>query len=137
MYVFALMVSFVDTPALSTHSLATCRPCTPGSICATSQTGLKSYHLLLRSLCALCAHPAAPKALYKANVLVIESTCVERLHEKSRIRRKCLGAWGINVLILAFGICSVHGLLYELGGIFHRKALKALPQLREKGWGRV
>lgn len=72
-----------------------------------------------------------PKAPYKADVLVIESTYGDRLHENRRTRRQRLekvlehaltnqGA----VLIPAFSIGRTQELLYELEDILYRRALK-------------
>ena len=73
----------------------------------------------------------APKAPYKADILVIESTYGDRLHEDRRSRRArlekvlehALSNQG-TVLIPAFSIGRTQELLYELEDIIHRKALR-------------
>lgn len=72
----------------------------------------------------------APKAPYKANILVIESTYGDRLHEDRRNRRarleKVLEHALSNdgtVMIPAFSIGRTQELLYELEDIIHRRAL--------------
>jgi len=73
----------------------------------------------------------APKAPYKADILVIESTYGDRLHEDRRSRRArlekvlehALSNQG-TVLIPAFSIGRTQELLYELEDIIHRRALK-------------
>lgn len=73
----------------------------------------------------------APKAPYKADVLVIESTYGDRLHEGRRSRRArlekvlehALSNQG-TVMIPAFSIGRTQELLYELEDIIHRRALK-------------
>lgn len=73
----------------------------------------------------------APKAPYKADILVIESTYGDRLHEDRRSRRArlekvlehALSNLG-TVLIPAFSIGRTQELLYELEDIIHRRALK-------------
>lgn len=75
----------------------------------------------------------APKAPYKADILVIESTYGDRLHESRRTRRQglekvlehALSNQG-TVLIPAFSIGRTQELLYELEDIIHRKKLDAL-----------
>jgi len=75
----------------------------------------------------------APKAPYKADILVIESTYGDRLHESRRTRRRrlekvlehALSNQG-TVLIPAFSIGRTQELLYELEDIIHRKKLDAL-----------
>lgn len=81
----------------------------------------------------------APKAPYKADILVIESTYGDRLHESRRTRRTrrtrrkrlekvlehALSNQG-TVLIPAFSIGRTQELLYELEDIIHRKKLDAL-----------
>lgn len=72
----------------------------------------------------------APKAPYKADILVIESTYGDRLHEDRRSRRArlekvlehALSNQG-TVLIPAFSIGRTQELLYELEDIIHRRAL--------------
>lgn len=69
----------------------------------------------------------APKAPYRADTLVIESTYGDRVHESRRQRRaqlqqvieKCLKNGG-TVLIPAFSIGRTQELLYELEEIIHR-----------------
>ncbi len=73
----------------------------------------------------------APKAPYKADILVIESTYGDRLHEDRRSRRArlekvlehALSNQG-TVMIPAFSIGRTQELLYELEDIIHRRALK-------------
>ncbi|MGE8502057.1 MAG: MBL fold metallo-hydrolase RNA specificity domain-containing protein [Pseudomonas sp.] len=74
----------------------------------------------------------APKAPHKADILVIESTYGDRLHEDRRTRRKRLEAALEHalsnkgtVLIPAFSIGRTQELLYELEDIIHRRVLKA------------
>ncbi|MGG2397469.1 MBL fold metallo-hydrolase RNA specificity domain-containing protein [Pseudomonas sp. SH1-B] len=74
----------------------------------------------------------APKAPHKADVLVIESTYGDRLHEDRRTRRKRLEVVlehaltnNGTVLIPAFSIGRTQELLYELEDIIHRRLLKA------------
>ena len=74
----------------------------------------------------------APKAPHKADILVIESTYGDRLHEDRRTRRKRLEAVLEHalsnqgtVLIPAFSIGRTQELLYELEDIIHRRLLKA------------
>ncbi|UTH29880.1 MBL fold metallo-hydrolase [Ectopseudomonas hydrolytica] len=75
----------------------------------------------------------APKAPYKADILVIESTYGDRLHEDRRSRRArlekvlehALSNQG-TVLIPAFSIGRTQELLYELEDIIHRRAQKEL-----------
>ena len=70
----------------------------------------------------------APKSPYKADILVIESTYGDRLHENRRTRRQrlekvlehALSNQG-TVLIPAFSIGRTQELLYELEDIIHRK----------------
>jgi len=74
---------------------------------------------------------SAPKAPYKADILVIESTYGDRLHEDRRSRRArlekvlehALSNQG-TVMIPAFSIGRTQELLYELEDIIHRRALK-------------
>ncbi len=71
----------------------------------------------------------APKAPQRADILVIESTYGDRLHEDRRNRRKrleqvleqALADQG-SVLIPAFSIGRTQELLYELEDILHRRA---------------
>lgn len=73
----------------------------------------------------------APQAPDKADILVIESTYGYRLHEDLRSRRTrleqvlehALSSQG-TALIPVFTIGRTQELLYELGGIIHRRALK-------------
>lgn len=69
----------------------------------------------------------APKSPYKADVLVIESTYGDRLHEGRKKRRKQLKSViercfknGGTVLIPAFSIGRTQELLYEIEEIIHR-----------------
>lgn len=98
------------------------------------ETGLKKRIVFSGDLGAPHAPilPAA-KAPYKADVLVIESTYGDRLHENRRTRRqrleKLLGHTLSNqctVLIPAFSIGRTQELLYELEDIIHRKKLDAV-----------
>ncbi|QTN45221.1 MBL fold metallo-hydrolase [Ectopseudomonas mendocina] len=79
----------------------------------------------------------APKAPYKADTLVIESTYGDRLHEDRRNRRarleKVLEHALSNdgtVMIPAFSIGRTQELLYELEDIIHRRALRASTEAR-------
>jgi metallo-beta-lactamase family protein len=79
----------------------------------------------------------APKAPYKADILVIESTYGDRLHEERRNRRarleKVLEHALSNdgtVMIPAFSIGRTQELLYELEDIIHRRALRASTETR-------
>ncbi len=71
----------------------------------------------------------APKSPYKADIVVIESTYGDKLHEGRRTRRKllksiierCLKDRG-TVLIPAFSIGRTQELLYEIEEIIHRAA---------------
>jgi metallo-beta-lactamase family protein len=74
----------------------------------------------------------APKPPYRADILVIESTYGDRLHEDRRTRRKRLEsvieqalANNGTVLIPAFSIGRTQELLYELEDIIHSKKLDA------------
>ncbi|MFZ3155516.1 MBL fold metallo-hydrolase RNA specificity domain-containing protein [Pseudomonas sp.] len=74
----------------------------------------------------------APKPPYRADILVIESTYGDRLHEDRRTRRQRLErvieqalANNGTVLIPAFSIGRTQELLYELEDIIHRKKLNA------------
>jgi metallo-beta-lactamase family protein len=76
----------------------------------------------------------APKAPWRADVLVIESTYGDRLHENRRTRRerleKVIEHALLNrgsVLIPAFSIGRTQELLYELEDIIHRKAGSKQP----------
>ncbi|SIT08989.1 MBL fold metallo-hydrolase [Neptunomonas antarctica] len=74
----------------------------------------------------------APKSPYKADIVVIESTYGDKLHEGRRTRRKllksiierCLKDKG-TVLIPAFSIGRTQELLYEIEEIIHRSAAKS------------
>jgi metallo-beta-lactamase family protein len=74
----------------------------------------------------------APRSPYKADVLVIESTYGDRLHEDRRTRRQrleqvlqhALSNQG-SVLIPAFSIGRTQELLYELEDIIHRRVAAA------------
>ncbi|MDP2244999.1 MBL fold metallo-hydrolase [Pseudomonas sp.] len=75
----------------------------------------------------------APKPPYRADILVIESTYGDRLHEDRRTRRKRLEsvieqalANNGTVLIPAFSIGRTQELLYELEDIIHSKKLDAV-----------
>ncbi|MPT17408.1 MAG: MBL fold metallo-hydrolase [Pseudomonas sp.] len=78
----------------------------------------------------------APKAPQRADILVIESTYGDRLHEDRRNRRKrleqvleqALADQG-TVLIPAFSIGRTQELLYELEDILHRRAQRNQPPL--------
>lgn len=73
----------------------------------------------------------APKSPYKADIVVIESTYGDKLHEGRRTRRKllksiierCLKDRG-TVLIPAFSIGRTQELLYEIEEIIHRATHK-------------
>lgn len=72
----------------------------------------------------------APKPPYRADILVIESTYGDRLHENRRTRRERLErvieqalANNGTVLIPAFSIGRTQELLYELEDIIHSKKL--------------
>ncbi|MBS7660944.1 MBL fold metallo-hydrolase [Pseudomonas lalucatii] len=88
----------------------------------------------------------APKPPYRAEIVVIESTYGDRLHEDRRSRRQRLEsvieqalADNGTVLIPAFSIGRTQELLYELEGIIHRKKLGAarkppLPSGETTAW---
>jgi len=89
----------------------------------------------------------APKAPYRADILVLESTYGDRNHEPRANRRqrlqavleKALADQG-TVLIPAFSIGRTQELLYELEDIIHRMKLTppaaSTPSpLRGEGWG--
>ncbi|WP_025165592.1 MBL fold metallo-hydrolase [Pseudomonas taeanensis] len=88
----------------------------------------------------------APKPPYRADILVIESTYGDRLHEDRRTRRKRLEgvieqalANNGTVLIPAFSIGRTQELLYELEDIIHSKKLDAtrnppLPSGETTAW---
>jgi metallo-beta-lactamase family protein len=76
----------------------------------------------------------APKAPYRADILVIESTYGDRQHEARRTRRQRLEsvieqalANNGTVLIPAFSIGRTQELLYELEDIIHRKNNASQP----------
>ncbi|VXC38415.1 MBL fold hydrolase [Pseudomonas sp. 8Z] len=77
----------------------------------------------------------APKPPYKADMLVIESTYGNRMHENRRTRRNrlekvlehALSNQG-TVLIPAFSIGRTQELLYELEDIIHRRVAKNLDR---------
>ncbi|WP_322981965.1 MBL fold metallo-hydrolase [Pseudomonas sp. C11] len=79
----------------------------------------------------------APRSPYKADVLVIESTYGDRLHEDRHTRRQrleqvlqhALSNQG-TVLIPAFSIGRTQELLYELEDIIHRRVAAALKPTR-------
>jgi len=84
----------------------------------------------------------APKPPYRADILVIESTYGDRLHENRRTRRQRLEsvieqalANNGTVLIPVFSIGRTQELLYELEDIIHRKNTVNRPSrpLGEKG----
>lgn len=70
---------------------------------------------------------SAPKPPYGADVLVLESTYGDRLHDGRRDRQRrlgriierCIADRGV-VLVPAFSIGRTQELLYELEGLFHR-----------------
>ncbi|MDA7088513.1 MBL fold metallo-hydrolase [Pseudomonas sp. SA3-5] len=77
----------------------------------------------------------APKPPYRADILVIESTYGDRLHEDRRTRRQRLEgvieqalANNGTVLIPAFSIGRTQELLYELEDIIHSKKLDGKGQ---------
>ena len=78
---------------------------------------------------------SAPARVYGTDVLVLESTYGDRLHEGRRKRKKtlqdsikrCLQNQG-TVLIPAFSIGRTQELLYELEGIIHAQARKSLTK---------
>jgi metallo-beta-lactamase family protein len=85
----------------------------------------------------------APKAPYRADYLVIESTYGDRLHESRRDRRKYLQQTiercfldGGTVLIPAFSIGRTQELLYELEEIIHNigklRSAKAKTAIKTK-----
>ncbi|WP_332823005.1 MBL fold metallo-hydrolase [Stutzerimonas kunmingensis] len=81
----------------------------------------------------------APKAPYRADVLVIESTYGDRQHEDRRTRRQRLGdvierALRDNgtVLVPAFSIGRTQELLYELEDIIHRAQTKSPTSSRNR-----
>ncbi|MDD3353338.1 MBL fold metallo-hydrolase [Zoogloea sp.] len=73
----------------------------------------------------------APRPPWSADVVVLESTYGDRVHESRRFRRqrlqavveKALGNGG-TVIIPAFSIGRTQELLYEFEDIFHRQAVK-------------
>ncbi|KQO28893.1 MBL fold metallo-hydrolase [Pseudomonas sp. Leaf83] len=84
----------------------------------------------------------APKAPYKADILVIESTYGDRLHEDRRSRRArlekvlehALSNQG-TVMIPAFSIGRTQELLYELEDIIYRRALKESAKAQSSASG--
>lgn len=77
----------------------------------------------------------APKPPQRADILVIESTYGDRLHESRKTRRQRLEriveqalADNGTVLIPAFSIGRTQELLYELEDIIHRKKLNAVSK---------
>ena len=76
----------------------------------------------------------APRPPYRADVLVIESTYGDRLHEGRKARRKALQKViersyenGGTVLIPAFSIGRTQEILYEIEEIIHRHQRKGKP----------
>lgn len=86
----------------------------------------------------------APKAPRRADILVIESTYGDRLHEDRRNRRKrleqvleqALADQG-TVLIPAFSIGRTQELLYELEDILHRKASSKRTPVNGIDWSNL
>jgi len=84
----------------------------------------------------------APKPPLRADVLVMESTYGDRLHDSRKTRRQRLQALcehafanGGTVLVPAFSIGRTQELLYELEDIIHRNSQRlAAPGL---AWGKV
>ena len=129
--------TLVETPALNAHI----RLQRAGRILGSAyveidlrypETGLKKRIVFSSDLGAPYAPILpAPKAPYRAYVLVIESTYGDRLHENRRTRRQrlekvlehALSNQG-TVLIPAFSIGRTQELLYELEDIIHRRELK-------------
>lgn len=81
----------------------------------------------------------APKAPYRADILVIESTYGDRQHEDRRSRRQRLERVieqalqdGGTVLIPAFSIGRTQELLYELEDIIHRAQTKSAASSRDR-----
>jgi metallo-beta-lactamase family protein len=84
----------------------------------------------------------APKAPFRADVLVLESTYGDRAHESRRTRRERLRALCEHaftnrgtLLIPAFSIGRTQELLYELEAIIHHHASR--PAARGMPWGEV
>ncbi|MDH4610271.1 MBL fold metallo-hydrolase [Pseudomonas sp. BN102] len=78
----------------------------------------------------------APKSPWKADILVLESTYGDRLHEDRRTRKQRLKAIieqaladNGTVLIPAFSIGRTQELLYELEDIIHQATNSTRPQL--------
>lgn len=77
----------------------------------------------------------APKSPYRADVLVLESTYGDRLHENRKQRQaqlqqligRCLQNSGV-ILIPAFSIGRTQELLYELEDIIHRHKTQAVAK---------
>ncbi|RMH85078.1 MBL fold metallo-hydrolase [Pseudomonas sp. AOB-7] len=86
----------------------------------------------------------APKAPQRADILVIESTYGDRLHEDRRNRRKrleqvleqALADQG-TVLIPAFSIGRTQELLYELEDILHRRASSKRAPVNGIDWSNL
>ena len=79
----------------------------------------------------------APRSPYKGDILVIESTYGDRVHEDHRTRRQRLEQVLLHalrnqgtVLISAFSIVRTQELLYELEGIIHRRMAAILKPSR-------
>ncbi|WP_375740574.1 MBL fold metallo-hydrolase RNA specificity domain-containing protein [Pseudomonas boanensis] len=82
----------------------------------------------------------APKSPWKADILVLESTYGDRLHEDRRTRKQRLKAIieqaladNGTVLIPAFSIGRTQELLYELEDIIHRAGQRPSPSARGAG----
>ncbi|SHF80448.1 metallo-beta-lactamase family protein [Modicisalibacter ilicicola DSM 19980] len=82
----------------------------------------------------------APRSPYRADVVVLESTYGDRLHEDRRHRRSRLKAAleraladGGTVLIPAFSIGRTQELLYELEGLIHEGAKRG-ERVGGRGW---
>jgi metallo-beta-lactamase family protein len=77
----------------------------------------------------------APKSPYQADVLVLESTYGDRLHENRKLRQarlqqligRCLQNSGV-ILIPAFSIGRTQELLYELEDIIHRHKTQSVTK---------
>ena len=137
--------SLVDTPALS----ARIRLQRAGHILGSAyveidlhypETGKKKRIVFSGDLGAPYAPILpAPQAPYRADVLVIESTYGDRLHENRRTLEKVLEHALSNqgtVLIPAFSIGRTQELLYELEGIIHRKNTTNQPPPALRGAGK-
>jgi metallo-beta-lactamase family protein len=84
----------------------------------------------------------APKSPYRADLLVLEATYGDRLHEGRKDRRRRLQAIIEHalanrgaVLIPAFALGRTQELLYELEGIIHRQ--RQLPAARGLPWNEL